>query len=115
MKLHGLHQACAIALFAVAPIVAAQTSGTASGPTATTSGSDAVAPATNSKQSATSDMSRSHATKPHKHSMQMSGGSTQTMSHSDSAYHGALKRCVEGAADQRDGCIDQAIKQYGST
>jgi hypothetical protein len=115
MKLHGLHQACAIALFAVAPIVAAQTSSTASGPTATTSGSNAPASATNGKQSAMSDTSRTHATKPHKHSAHVSGSSTQTMSHSDSPYHAALKRCVEGPANQRDSCIDQAISQYGRT
>jgi hypothetical protein len=113
MKLHGLHQACAIALFAVAPIVAGQTSGTASGPTGTTSGSNAAAPAQGTMPS--HDTSSTHATKPHKHSAHVSGTSTQTMSHGDSPYQAALKRCVEGPANQRDSCIDQAITQYGRT
>jgi len=38
---------------------------------------------------------------------------THAASHADSPYHDALKHCMEGAAAQRDGCIDQAISQYG--
>jgi hypothetical protein len=146
MKLHCLHQACAVALFAVAPLVAAQ----APAPQAATSGTNASASATSGNQSTMStkgsgkaqattpagtttaqggasaetgapqgsamshDMDSTHAMKAHKRHAHASGNPSHAASHPDTPYHGALKRCAEGPADQRDSCIDQAIRQYGT-
>jgi hypothetical protein len=39
--------------------------------------------------------------------------SSSTVSGHDAAYRTALRRCVEGQAQQRESCLDDAIARFG--
>ena len=41
------------------------------------------------------------------------GGNEQAANSQDTPYRSALRRCVEGQAQQRDQCLNDAISRYG--
>jgi hypothetical protein len=43
----------------------------------------------------------------------MNAASTGNANNANNAYDTALRQCVQGAAADRDRCIDQAIQQHG--
>ena len=100
MNTRSLHHALAVALLLGATSMAsAQTS-----PGATTTNAATTAASTPSDAGNRHHMRHAHA-RMHSHGGSATAGET--------GYHAALKQCVEGAVDQRDRCIDQAISQYG--
>ena len=109
------------------PVQAQQTgSGTTAGSTTgTTSGSAATANTSGASGSTagsgsmkngghahgTSSKTRHHAhTQTHSTAQQHANG---MMSQGESAYRAELRQCVEGPANNRDTCIDQAIQHHG--
>jgi len=107
MNPRRLHQALAVALlFGAASMAGAQTSSNSAGSTTGNTGTPPASKAT-SAESGKHAASAAH----HAHArMHSRSGSTRD---NESPYHAALKQCVEGPANQRDHCIDQAINQYG--
>lgn len=105
MNPHRLHQALATALLLAAASMAGAQTGSSDGSTSANAPTTVTTPGgTPAARAAPSGPRHTEATTA---SRPASARETET------PYHAALKRCVEGSADQRESCIDQAISQYG--
>lgn len=89
---------------------AGSTSGATGSTNAATSGATAGSTSGDRGQTKARGMNHHHAhARMHAHGQHMDG----MMSHGESAYRAELRHCVEGPADRRDGCLDQAIAHRG--
>lgn len=104
MNPRRLHQALAMALLlGVASFAAGQTGSSAGG---TSAKPPSAATASDGGGMHGAKSGKRHARPRMQHDAASHG--------SETPYHAALKRCVEGPAGQRESCIDQAISQHGS-
>ena len=78
------------------------------GAQSTQSNAPAAAPSSD-KAAATSAPAKMHHSKGHPAAH---GKRAAMASQSDTPYQAALRRCVEGQAQQRDSCLDDAISRY---
>ena len=58
---------------------------------------------------------KAHHAKTHHVTHARHGHSASTVSGHDAAYRTALRHCVEGQAQQRESCLDDAIAQFGQS
>ena len=112
MTARRLHHALVIALFAVAPVAAAQSAATPGTGTDTTTKSAA----TSGKHDASMSHKATHqgsGARPHKHK-DSAGATHATSGMGNAQYDAALRRCVQMNGNERERCLDEAISRYGS-
>jgi hypothetical protein len=134
MRLRSLHQVIAVALMSGVAVTAYAAGGTgaathaddrtATTPAASTSAANATAPATSASDASpatsstrahrsASGQKAQHAWHGTRSAHHVARGEAAAMRDGgDRGYRAALRRCVEGPQSQRDGCLDQAIREH---